>query len=467
MMVILLQDKPPAAVERTCLELREDWLTGWAADSAGLYDVDGYVRGGVSHTDRPLQWLTVPRPGGSPMRVPVLHPYFHVRLHRLGAKVRETIDNALLSGVIGYRRGCDPESPYAKRWQDFSAATRDHARLAGHVVFADVSHFFHSANWECAVKALDGLGQHAEADELADIARSLSVAGLSWLPPGYGDARMLANLVLDPIDRSLNVPFVRWVDDYRLFVPYGDATDGIVDSLASELRAHGFALNRLKLRCLSAGDAMREIGNALASAYHPERDPHEVVLAGLRQLFERAIANPVEERTTLRFVLARLQREKDDYAVDFALTALTGLPWEAPRLVAYLSAFSDAPRVRKGVESALCAAVKARNPWLAARLAPLAAQIGISRTTALMISSEHAAFRGSPAWGLLLRVASSNGYADALGAAKRDPADARAVLACMRDLDEAIPDDLAEKEPILAVKLAGAPAPLPTSESLL
>src|SRR5690349_10933761 len=109
------------AIDPAAEGLAEDHRTAWVPDVAGNLEVPALLgRPNLQPYGRPFQRLAVPKADGSEMRVPVLHPSWHVALHQATDPLRSDIDALLRPGVIGYRRGADPQSHYAKEWRRFS-----------------------------------------------------------------------------------------------------------------------------------------------------------------------------------------------------------------------------------------------------------------------------------------------------------------------------------------------------------
>ena len=209
-------------------DLTEDWLTSWVVDVGAHVDVSSYAESDASRWTPSVQWLRVPRPTGLDMSVPVLDPKSHFILHAAVAPLRHDADALLADGVFGYRRGADFATRYATEWQRFSARAAELSADAHHVVVADVERFFSATGWNRVLESLEGLDDRLAP--LRHVAATFSAAGLKHLPAGYSDARMLANLVLREVDRQLPVPFVRWVDDYTLFVPRTKSPDETVQA---------------------------------------------------------------------------------------------------------------------------------------------------------------------------------------------------------------------------------------------
>ncbi len=435
-------------------DLGEDWLTSWTTDVADNVDAALLLRAQSSLQEPLIQWLRVPKPDGERMNVPVLDPESHIALHIATAQLRDTIDETLSPSVFGYRRGADATARYATEWQKFFSLAGEMAADAASVIIADVERFFSAASWGRVIAAIEAVT--TETEPVRRLAASFESAGLPHLPAGYGDARMLSNLLLLHVDRRLPVPFLRWVDDYRLFIPRGKSAHEVLENLDQELRYSGLHLNRSKTLVLSHDQAVARHTNTLRDVYRPEQDPPDVVRTALRRVFTNATADPAGLRRDLRFALARLEREKDDFAIDKALDLLRTCPWEAPRLVSYLGRFAADERVRTRIPDLLAKAAVNDDAWL------------VSQQTADSLAIALPQLRRSPAWGLALRGIALVGDAErVVNEISTTHPDARAALVALRDLDAHLPAQLIERQPELALALISDPAPLPRLRSLL
>jgi Reverse transcriptase (RNA-dependent DNA polymerase) len=462
-------------------ELAEDQQTSWVPDVVGEADHAALVE---QHEWGTGTWpgqsrsrsVDVPRPDGRTMTVLDLTLADRLDLHTATDCLREPADDVLLPTVCGYRRGAQQDHFYRleyQRFQDLCAAYSEEARM---VLAADISSFFASTSLRTALKAAEQLVGHELTGSLHDLVeraeRGPSIVHRGYrtdvLPPGYADARLLGNLVLAHVDSQIGLPFVRWVDDYRVFLGEDDDPDRAVDRLSQSLAEWGLQLNKAKLTVTEPGPTARQL-NQLTSVYHPDREPLPQTRAALRQVFISATAEPVRLRRALRFALPRMAEIEDPIAIDFALRALETVPWEAPRLVAYVAQFLYDERVLSASERLLRRAARDNDIWMVARLAPLGCRLPLSRETKDALEESLTGASSPVAWGSALRMLSCSGARRVVRAAVRGPTpDPRAALAALADLGE--PFDLAQdavrRAPITAAALTSPPPPPPVSSSL-
>ncbi|MCB0908746.1 MAG: RNA-directed DNA polymerase [Nocardioidaceae bacterium] len=448
--------------------LAEDLKTTWVPDVLGNIDLDLLLNKPLSFVDSwgVLERLEVPRSAGGPLAVTLLGGQVHGELHRTVEGVRKAIDGLLAPGVCGYRRGAEIGFSYSSenlRFQEFSEAEAE----TGWVALADVRRFFDHCTWDVVLRALDRLDMPAGVDRVRRFAEAAQRSGLRTLPAGYADARLLANAVLAEADAAVELPFARWVDDYRLFAASKAEALAGLESLRAALMAIGLDLNESKVAVMSARDFGAMSGLPLASVYHPDAESPRQVRAALRTAFLHAVQSVATNRRELRFVLPRLAAQGDDIALEWVMRNLRAMPWEAPRCAAYLLAFGDRPVVQQFVEQTLLDTAET-SPWFAARFAALACHTGISDHNADAIACAAVKTTSAAVEGLILRALAVSRHgrlvADLTNETVRD---ARAALASRREVG--LPDgpaaDCVPEETLAA--MAVQPTPLPVVASIL
>lgn len=456
----------------TVADLAEDRLTAWAPDVAGDADLPYLAEHPAPASGPEVMALDIPTPGGGAMRVPVLHPALLIALHEATSPLRSRADALLTPGVLGYRHGAQAGWHYAPAWREFSDEVTRLSRSHRWVAFTDVSSFFASTTWEMVLGATQRSLGKPYAQRLTGLTQRFRASGQHTLPSGYADARLLSNLVLNEVDEQLKVPFVRWVDDYRLFGSSERQLRGALTRAHAAMRRAGLRPNQSKTRIVLGSEAAARHENTLASVYHPERDSREVVRANLDRVLARACEDPVRRRRDLRFALSRLARERDPIAVSWAIDALSEIPWEAPRLVAYLAVFDDDEferhRIRASVERSLRDAASAGDAWLLARLVPLAWEGKIEERTAGEIQRSLERLAGTPAWALALRLLARAGDERTVCAsATPSVPDRRGLLAAFGELECDPPGWLCDAEPRLASAIRDGHLVPPPYASLL
>jgi hypothetical protein len=209
--------------------LAEDLTTDWLPDAVAGAGAAG--NGPI----KPVGRMDVAAAGGS--RTVVLAPMpLRVRGHQVAERCLPDREAALSPGVFGYR---DAGSAYRGDWAKFRAAAARPASARAVEVRFDVRQFFATV----PAGVLDAFGTEA-----GHFARSVETEYGQCLLPGHRWARRFANAVLDGVDRSISAPFVRWQDDYRVFVHDRDEAASVLAVVAERLDEMGLALNADKTR---------------------------------------------------------------------------------------------------------------------------------------------------------------------------------------------------------------------------
>lgn len=449
--------------------LTEDRRASWVPDVLGWGDAEALIEDPEDRLDE-IETMYYPKPDGTLMSVPLLGARNLARLHRVTDALRGRADESLAPGVCGYRRGAEVGLSYSRenlRFHEFSSAEADSVEF---VAVADVAKFFEHAPWNLVLaSAADLLPTAEERRDLERFASDAVASGLRYLPAGYADARLLGNLVLRRADAALGDRFTRWVDDYRIFTPTEEEARGQLDALRAALDIDGLKLNESKTRVMGAAEFTAGSGSSLQSVYHPDVESADQVRAALRSVFAAAAGDPVGQRRSIRFVLPRMANERDEIAVEWALRMLPTIPWEAPRLCAYLAAFAHRGDVAESIEAALLDAVTADNTWFATRLAALTTRTGISAATAEDLSAGLGRTSSAALWGLGVRALALSGHGvEVRRLIGQGIADQRAAAGALVDLGEQRAGGLVTGVAAATRDLlADGPAPLPELDAIL
>ena len=461
-------------------DFSEDNETAWVPDVLDRLDYPQLIAQGLrrgidsrSGGEHNLKYrrLNIPRPNGEILAVVDLPIEERVALHLAVLPLRNVSDSLLDPGVCGYRQGAIAGDSHRGEYMRFRQMTQSMAEDSHTVISIDVSKFFDSVTLGKAAESVMRLAGAATAASLFKLSERWRAYGIKNLPAGYGDARLLGNIVLAAVDQQLYVPFTRWVDDYRLFLSREDDPASVVDSVERALGGVGLRLNVKKIEVESARDVVAG-PMPLTSVYHPDRDPDEVTRSALVSVFARAAVDPIRHRRELRFTLPRLADMGIDVATEFCLGALCDLPWEAPRLIGYLDRFSDQPKVRTAVLAIAKSAARDCDGWMLARLAPILCKINLDRQTidalrnALM---DAAKTQRAIAWGSIVRILGCAGDLEGVeNAVRGEILEPRAALGAMRDVGISAASNVADLAPTTANALSTVfDVPIPSAATSL
>lgn len=347
------QTTPGAAPHAALFDsLKGEVDTNWSPDPWAWRDckttrwTDGDLLG-------PLHFAVVPLLGGRTRKVPILPDDVQVRFHRQALTILRRYDDRLANGVLSYRLG-----PAGTIEHYRSALLRrihleaTHSCQSPYVVHTDIRSFFPQAHVEMLTKAIPDMpSTDALLETLCQFESTFGYA----LPEGYAASRAISNFFLLPVDESLQRPFTRWVDDYRVFVPTESSGAEVIDAMRASASQTGLALSDEKTFIKPSTNA----GDDLVSVVgHPEVCDSELTLqaANERQfrLLLRMAAEAVDQQA-----IATLE-ESDEPVPATAL----------PRLAWLISACADEPDSAGGLLRRELTRSDGYNDWRCIRLAP-------------------------------------------------------------------------------------------------
>ena len=155
-------------------------------------------------------------------------------------------------------------------WASFLDATRQNTANYTHCVVTDISDFYHRIHVLTVSKALKQAGvENSLRERLVEVLQLLEVDRFG-LPVGGPASRLLAELTLIRTDRQLqglDIPFIRFVDDIRLFAASEQDAHRQLVTLAEILSEDGFFLQKTKTRVYRSRDLIEEMDLARATAF--------------------------------------------------------------------------------------------------------------------------------------------------------------------------------------------------------
>lgn len=191
-----------------------------------------------------------------------IHPFWNLYLNGVGLAIAESNEKIRSPRAHSYRLSTNKPEFFdkSKSWRAYKEATLTEKMLdeAGCVVVqTDISSFYehiYHHRLENVIKDLSGNGSTVAIQ----IDRMLSklASGRSYgLPVGGQCARILAEVMMVPIDTSLsdaNIVWHRYVDDYTLICESQQNAYESLSALSHSLADYGLTLNRSKTTILSA-----------------------------------------------------------------------------------------------------------------------------------------------------------------------------------------------------------------------
>jgi hypothetical protein len=208
-----------------------------------------------------------------------IDPLWNAYLLGLVLKLAEDIEKARVPRdqevVFSYRYEPDPatERLFAESaWRDFNLRSVALAKRHPHVVVCDIADFYGRIPHHPLENVLLDLKTGDELPRRINRVLSLFSDARSYgLPVGGPAARLLSEILLNPIDRLLiaeGISFCRFADDYHLFTDSREAGYDALRFLTEKLVQNlGLTLQRAKTRVLTSKDFLS------ASAFDtPEED---------------------------------------------------------------------------------------------------------------------------------------------------------------------------------------------------
>ena len=191
-----------------------------------------------------------------------IHPFWNLYLNGLGLAIAEANETNRSARVHSYRLGGETHAFFdgSKSWRAYKEATllEDALKAEGGVVVqTDISSFYehiYHHRLENIVKDLSAEGSTVAVQ--VDRILSKLAAGRSFgLPVGGQCARILAEVMMTPIDLSLSdagIIWHRYVDDFTLICGSQQDAYKALSVLSHSLADYGLSLNRSKTTFFSA-----------------------------------------------------------------------------------------------------------------------------------------------------------------------------------------------------------------------
>jgi hypothetical protein len=191
-----------------------------------------------------------------------IHPFWNLYLNGLGFAIAEENEGNRSNRAHSYRLSTDGESLFDKSrsWRSYKEATLAEAALeqAGAVVVqTDISGFYEHIYHHRLENVVNDLasGNSTVAVQIDRILSKLASGRSFGLPVGGQCARVLAEVMMTPIDTSLSdagIVWHRFVDDFTLVCASQQDAYAALSTLSNSLADYGLSLNRTKTTTLSA-----------------------------------------------------------------------------------------------------------------------------------------------------------------------------------------------------------------------
>ncbi len=202
-----------------------------------------------------------------------IHPFWNLYLNGLGLAIAEANEENRSARVHSYRLGAEAPAFFdrSSSWRTYKEATLGEQALKNErcvVAQTDISSFYEHIYHHRLENVIKDLGDD-DSTVAVQIDRILSklAAGRSFgLPVGGQCARVLAEVMMTPIDVSLTdagIVWHRYVDDFTLICGSQQDAYEALSVLSHSLADYGLSLNRTKTTILSAKHYMDYIAAQL------------------------------------------------------------------------------------------------------------------------------------------------------------------------------------------------------------
>lgn len=189
-----------------------------------------------------------------------IHPFWNIYINGLGVAIAEVHETQRSDNAHSYRYSTAEESLFdrSKSWRTYREATLDDDHLASEdsvVVQTDISSFYEHIYHHRLQNCIEDLIPR-ESTVAIQIDRFLSkfASGRSFgLPVGGQCSRILAEVMMSPIDRMLSdegLIWHRYVDDFTIITETQEKAYRAIAILSHALADYGLSLNRTKTTIL-------------------------------------------------------------------------------------------------------------------------------------------------------------------------------------------------------------------------
>ena len=191
-----------------------------------------------------------------------IHPFWNLYLNGLGLAIAEANEVRRSARVHSYRLPGQGNSFFdrSRSWRSYKEATLKDAAINADgavIVQTDISSFYEHIYHHRLENSIDDIfdGVSTVSTQIDRLLSKLASGRSFGLPVGGQCARVLAEVMMSPIDESLSdagLAWHRYVDDITIVCGSQQAAYGALSTLSHALADFGLSLNRTKTTILSA-----------------------------------------------------------------------------------------------------------------------------------------------------------------------------------------------------------------------
>ncbi len=261
------------------------------------------------------------------------------------------IDKQIRKPVYSYR--WDHKSARPKFWYQPWKRMQANARLTLksdnwlRMATLDVSSFYEHIDVDILADDLACLAKSSDqSTNLSRFLDSFQRINHAWgLPQGSDASGILANLYLAPVDEYLTksgFKYLRYSDDIMIFHRDWTELRDVLSEINRILRARRLSMSAQKTGILEPKEAFERIHDIRKASLSAACD---IGMPGahieVRLYFDEIAKDESSDTRSLRFVINRLAKLEDDYAVSWCLDNLPFLAHVAKEVFSYLAIFTD------------------------------------------------------------------------------------------------------------------------------
>jgi hypothetical protein len=298
----------------------------------------------------PLE-LSAPKSRINVRRVSLLHPFDLIIYSSIVRLMRDNISRARVEEkdrrVFSFRSEGAPAQALYKKFRpshgDFSAEVLKRAQQKQQrwMVLADIADFYYRLYQHKVRNSVEATVTSDRERRICDrleksLLRRFTGEAVSFgIPIGPPASRLLAEAAITDVDKellSLNIDFLRYIDDYVIFAKSRHEAEWTVRQLAEILyRYHGLTLQTAKTQIVQCADYISEHKSATAAEDEVEQRFNEIVEEHFYDVdsFDELTAEQKETIDALDFAAVlqeALDEEPPDYKkINFVLGKLSAL----------------------------------------------------------------------------------------------------------------------------------------------
>ncbi len=266
--------------------------------------------------------------------------------------------------VFGYRANRPKGSvrPFGgpiEQWLAFRRAVKGAAASGAYaaVVNTDVAAFFEHVDHDRLGQVLVSLGVRPNVvRELLALLLVLNGGDKRGLVQGCDASSVLGTVFLDPVDKAMirwGYGYFRYVDDIYILAPTEPEARRALHRLEAEMRSIGLNLQPGKTKIIVGNRAIRsevvDTDDEIEAVDYVVRRLRRGARRRIRTAWQSVSKRKPWPQRFVKYLIRRLQTNRDAYAVGWCLSRLGVIDWLADVVGPYLSLFAGRAEVQRAI----------------------------------------------------------------------------------------------------------------------